>query len=99
MKNTLRLWVGVLAIGFRFLPLSLFFWRRQEKKRGGGLIMGNQKFRDAMMGLTLWGRSGHLRCAKEKHDLFGLVCGGVFDIVFGVHCGENLGDEAGLWWA
>ena len=39
--------------------------------------MGNQKFRDAMMVLTLWGRGGHLRCAKEKHDLFGLACGGV----------------------
>ena len=47
------------------------------RKKGRGLIMGNQKFRDAMMGLTLWGRGGHLRCAKEKHDLFGLVCGGV----------------------
>ena len=98
MKNTLRLWVGVLAIGFRFLPLSLFFWRRQEKKRGGGLIMGNQKFRDAMMGLTLWGWGGHLRCAKEKHDLFGLVCGGV--LVPSLPCiVVNLSDEAGLWWA
>ena len=71
MKNTLRLWVGVLAIGFRFLPLSLFFWWRREKR----IDYGKQKFRDTD-GLDFVGQ-GHLWWVKEKHDLFGLVCGGV----------------------
>ena len=67
MKNTLRLWVGVLAIGFRFFFFPfLYFWRREKR-----IDYGNQKFRDAMMSLTLWG-GGFVAGSGE---IFWLVCG------------------------
>ena len=64
----------------------------------GGEWIVRIKSLKTLMGLTLWGRGGHLRCAKEKHDLFGLVCGGV--LVPSLACiVVNLSDEAGLWQA
>ena len=52
-------------------PFLYFFGGGKKKKGGGGLIMGNQKFRDAMMVLTLWG-GGFVAGSGE---IFWLVCG------------------------
>ena len=97
VKNTLRLWVGVLAIGFRFFffPFLYFLVAARKRERGGDWLWG---IKNLEMPWWAWlCGAGALAVRKRKAWFIWISLRGCFGAVFGVRCGKNLSDEAGIW--